>query len=353
MTMRGTNRCWRLARRPVEHEYAEALDLDEVSLPALDAGQVLVRNGYLSLDAGTRMWMTDRSDSYDPPAPLGSVLQGQTLGVVAESRHPDFYAGQLLRFRGEWADYTVLTPADGTYIDTVSWLLPDLRQHLAVMGPNGWTAYVGLVEVGRAKAGETVVVSAASGVTGALAGQIAKLQGCRVVGITGSADKARWITAELGFDAAIDRSATPDMAAALAAQCPEGIDVYFENVGGAMLDAALGTMAQYGRIAVCGLLADYTGQTARRGPERFDQVLMRRLTVQGFFSADWHWRGPEINRVLGPWHDAGQLRMEFDVADGLEQAPEGYRRLLSGEKVGKSLVQISALTPAEAVARAS
>lgn len=304
---------------------------------------MVVRNAYLSLDAGTRMWLTARTDSYEPPLPLGSVLRGQTLGVVTASRHPDYQPGQLLRFRGAWADYSMLRPADGTYVEQVSWQLDDPRQHLAALGPNGWTAYVGVREIGEAKAGETVVVSAASGVTGALAGQIATLCGCRVVGITGSPAKASWLTT-LGFDAAIDRSAQPDLGTALAAACPDGIDVYFENVGGAVLDAALDHMATYGRVAVCGLLLNYDKPAAPAGPARFDQILMKRLTMTGFFSADWHWRGTEINRALRPWYDAGRLRMRFDVTDGLENTPEAYQRVFTGDKLGKALVRISELS---------
>jgi len=283
---------------------------------------VVVRNAYLSLDAGTRMWLTARKDSYEPPLPLGSVLRGQTLGVVTASRHPDYQPGQLLRFRGDWADYSMLRPADGAYVEQVSWQL----------------------EIGEAKTGETVVVSAASGVTGALAGQIATLCGCRVVGITGSPVKANWLTTTLGFDAAIDRSAQPDLGTALAAACPDGIDVYFENVGGAVLDAALDHMATYGRVAVCGLLLNYDKPAAPAGPARFDQILMKRLTTTGFFSADWHWRGTEINRTLRPWYDAGRLRMRFDVTDGLEHTPEAYQRVFTGDKVGKALVRISELS---------
>lgn len=343
--MDDLNRCWRLARRPSGHDYAEALELHAEPLADLEPGAVRVRNAYLSLDAGTRMWLGDRQDSYDPPAAIGSVLQGQSLGTVRESRHPDYRPGQLLRYRGHWADFSVLHPDDGGYLEPVSWTLSDPRQHLAALGPNGWTAYVGIREIAAARPGETVLISAASGVTGALAGQIAKQHGCRVVGITGSAAKARWITEVLGFDQVIDRRATGDLQASIRSACPAGIDVYFENVGGALLDAALANMARYGRIAVCGLLLNYDRATAPAGPANFDQILMKRLTVRGFFSADWHWRGPELTRVLRPWYDAGQLRMDFDITNGLEDAPHGFERVFTGDKVGKSLVQISALTP--------
>jgi NADPH-dependent curcumin reductase CurA len=343
--MESINRRWRLARRPIGHDYARAFELRAEAVPHPGRGEVLVRNAYLSLDAGTRMRLTERSDSYDPPAPVGSALQGHMLGTVAESEHPDYRPGQLLRFRGDWADYSLLTPGDGKLLQSVTWTLPDPRQHLAALGPNAWTAYVGVHEVGEAGPADTVVISAASGVTGALAGQIAKLHGCRVVGITGSSDKARWLTETLGFDDAIDRQAEPDMSTALRTACPDGIDVYFENVGGPLLEAALGNMSDYGRIAICGLLVNYDKPVGLAGPANFDQILMKRLKIGGFLSFDWYWRGPEINRTLRPWYDAGQLRMEFDVTEGLENAPDGYRRLFTGDKIGKSLVQISPLDP--------
>ncbi len=337
------NRAWRLMKRPTDHDFSDALELHTRDIPRLREGQVLVHNGYLSLDAGTRMWMTARVDSYDAPMQLGAIMRGQTLGKVVESRHPDYQPGQLLRFRGDWADFSLLQPDDDTYVEHVTWQLNDLKQHLAALGPNGWTAFVGVHEIGEAKPGETFVVSAASGVTGALAGQIAKLSGCRVVGITSSPNKAHWLNTKLGFDVAIDSSSHADIGNALKSACPQGIDVYFENVGGTMLDAALDNMARYGRVAVCGLLVNYDKASAPAGPARFDQILMKRLKMTGFFSADWHWRGAEINRKLRPWYDAGRLQMQFDVTEGLESAPQGYQRLFTGDKLGKALVRISDL----------
>lgn len=235
-------------------------------------------------------------------------------------------------------DFSVSRP-DEVYVERVSRQLDDPRQHLGVFGANGWTAYLGVLEYGAAQPGETLVVSAASGVTGALAGQIAKQHGCRVVGITGSPEKCAWLTEELGFDAAIDRGAE-DFEHTLRDTCPDGIDVYFDNVGGAILDSVLGNMALFGRVAVCGLLVHYDQDRPAPGPTRFDQILMKRLTMRGFFSPDFYHRGPDLNRRMRPWYEQGKLRMTFDVTPGLENTLDAYSKLFTGAKIGKSLVQV-------------
>lgn len=335
------NRYWLLARRPIGNDYSSALELVEEAIPQLVDGDVLIRNAYFSLDAGTRMWMTAREDSYSPPTPLNSPVIGMVLGTVVESRHPDFRAGDLARAYGQWSDYSISRP-DETYVERVSWQLDDLRQHLAVFGPNGWTAYLGVVEYGKTKPGDTFVVSAASGVTGALAGQVAAQLGCKVIGITGSAQKGVWLTEELGFTATIDYK-NDDVATRLRELCPEGINVYFDNVGGNILDAALENMTLFGNVAVCGLLLNYDQEGSIPGPYKFDQVLMKRLQFTGFFSPDFYHRGPDVNRIMRPWYDAGKLKMKFDVTKGLENTLEAYEKLFTGQKVGKSLVQLAEL----------
>jgi len=341
--MTETNRYWVLASRPEGNDFAGALELAEGNVPDLDDGEILVRNGLLSLDAGTRMWMNPREDSYSPPTPLGAPVIGMIVGSVVASRHPDFREGDLARAYGQWSDFSVCRP-DQSYAERLSWRLDDLRQYLAVFGPNGWTAYLGVIEYTSTRPGETFVVSAASGVTGALAGQIAKLHGCRVVGITGSKAKCDWITGELGFDAAIDYS-TEDVPSALAASCPEGIDVYFDNVGGPILDAALANMALFGRVGVSGLITNYDKVDPIPGPFKFDQVLMKRLIITGFFSPDFYHRGPDVDRHMRPWYEAGKLKMEFDVTPGLENTLDAYAKLFTSSKVGKSLVELSELQP--------
>jgi NADPH-dependent curcumin reductase CurA len=203
---------------------------------------------------------------------------------------------------------------------------------------NGWTALAGVEEVGAAKAGETVLVSAASGCTGMLAAQVAKNLGCTVLGLAGSAEKCRFLEEEIGIDRAIDYK-RDDVGAALA-ELDEGVDVYFDNVGGPLLDAVLPNMALYGRIAICGLLAEYEEDAPIPGPARFDQILMRRLRVEGFFSPDFAHRGPDYVARLRGWHEEGRLKLPFDVTQGLENAVKAYERLFSGANIGKVLVDL-------------
>jgi NADPH-dependent curcumin reductase CurA len=299
---------------------------------------VLIRNEYLSLDAGTRMYMNSREDSYSPPSPLGAVVIGMVLGTVVESRHPDYLPGDFVRAYGQWSDYSVSRP-DDTYVVQVTRNLGDPRQHLAVFGPNGWTAYLGITQYGAARAGETVVISAAAGATGLLAGQIARRIGCRVVGISGSDEKCRWLQSEFKFDGVINyrKGGVSD---AVARQCPKGVDVYFDNVGGDILDAVLPNMALYGRVAVCGLISLYDKETPVPGPYKFDMVLMKRLNIVGFFSPDFYEREKEINRKMRPWFAEGAVNMVFDETVGLENTLGAYSKLFTGANRGKVLVKM-------------
>jgi NADPH-dependent curcumin reductase CurA len=341
--MTTLNRCWIMARRPQGDDFQSALEFREIPLAQLTDGDVLIRNVYLSMDAGTRMWMNAREDSYQPPTPVGAQVQGMALGVVEESRHPDYRPGDLVRAYGQWADFSVSRP-DEIYVARVSWRLPDLRQYLAVFGPNGWTAYLGVMEYGRAKPGETFVVSSAAGATGALAGQVAKAHGCRVIGIAGTDEKCAWIQRDFGFDAAINYK-TENVEAALRELCPRGVDVYFDNVAGPVLDAVLSNMALYGRVAECGLINNYDKDGPIPGPYKFDMILMKRLTVTGFFSPDFYHRGPHIDKLTRPWYDEGKLTMAFEVVPGVENTVEAYRRLFTGANRGKVIVEVGAPTP--------
>ena len=332
------NRVWIMARRPAGNDIASALELTEIPRATLKAGDVWLRNAYMSMDAGTRMWMTAREDSYQPPLPVGSPVMGLVLGRVVESRHPDYQRGDLVRAFGQWADYSLVRPDEGV-VTRVSWKLDDLRQHLGVFGFTGWTAYLGVVETGNAKAGETFVVSAAAGALGCLAGQIARILGCRVIGIAGSDDKCNWLRQELGFDGAVNYK-TQNVESELRALCPGGINLYFENVGGPVLDAALPNMALYGRVVVSGLITGYSGENPVAGPRHFDLILMKRLMVKGFFIPDWFQRGPEYCILLQPWYAAGKLKLPFDIINGLEQTVSAYTRLFTGANRGKCLVKV-------------
>ena len=332
-----SNRLWRLARHPIADDFAAAIELDHGQTPTPGEGQVLIRNDYLSLDAGTRMWMTPRTDSYQPPIPLGSPVPGLVLGQVIESRDPHFKSGDWVRAFGNWADYSCLTPALSA-MQVVDPTVRDMRQHLGVLGMNAWTAYVGITDVAKTRPGETVLVSAAAGATGMLAAQVAKLMGCTVIGLAGSAAKCQFLKDALKLDDALNYK-SKDFGAQLAA-IPGGINVYFDNVGGEILDLVLPNMAHYGRIAVCGLIATYAAGEAGVGPKRFDQILMRRLTISGFFSPDFMQRGPEINRIMRHWLDTGRIHMHFDVTRGLENVLPAYSKLFTGGNVGKVLVAL-------------
>ncbi len=331
------NRFWRLDAHPKGRDFAAAFSLQHEPVPTPGEGQVLVRNDWLSMDAGTRMWITPRTDGYQPPLPLGTKMVGLCLGRVVESRAPGFAAGDLVRCFGQWADYTVVDPALSGLMK-LDERVTDPREHFGALGMNAWTAWAGLVEVAKAQPGETVLVSAAAGATGSLACQIARNLGCKVIGIAGGPDKCRWLVETLGVDVAIDHR-NDDIAAELA-KIEGGINVYFDNVGGPILDAVLPNMAHYGRIAVCGLVATYDSETPVPGPARFDQVLMRRLTISGFFLPDFMERAASFVPTLRKWLDAGKLVMNFDETVGLENTLDAYAHMLGGGNIGKVIVRV-------------
>lgn len=333
------NRRWVLARRPVGNDYVSAFEMDEATLPALAEGQVLVRNRVLSMDTGTRMWFTDREDSYSPPLPLGEHIIGTVLGEIVESRHSSYQVGVRVRCYGTWSDYSLVVP-DAAYIARLDSGNADLKDYVGIVGANGWTAYIGVIETGAVRAGDTFVVSAAAGCTGLMAGQIAKIAGCRVIGIAGSDAKCRLIQTEFGFDGAINYK-TDDVEAGLGDLCREGVNVYFDNVGGPILDAVLPNMALFGRVAVCGLITNYIASEPVPGPYRFDQVLMKRLKIEGFFSPDFYQREAELNPILRRWAQAGQLKLPFDRSKGLENTISAYTKLFTGENIGKVVVELS------------
>ncbi len=332
-----TNRYWRLDAHPQGSNFSDALSLQTEPLSAPAAGEVVVKADWLSMDAGTRMWMSPRTDGYQPPLPLGSKMMGLCLGRVVQSRHSGFAEGDVVRGFGQWADYSLMTP-ELAGLETLDENVSDIRQHFGALGMNAWTAYVGLTEIGKAQPGDAVVISAAAGATGSLACQIARNLDCRVIGIAGGAEKCAWLRNTLGVDQAIDYR-NDDVEAQLA-RIEGGINVYFDNVGGPILDAVLPNMAHYGRIAVCGMVAAYDEDGPLPGPRRFDQILMRRLRVEGFFIPDFLERGAEFLPVLRGWLDAGKLAMTFDETAGLENLLIAYDRMLSGKSIGKVIVDM-------------
>jgi NADPH-dependent curcumin reductase CurA len=330
------NRFWRLERHPVGSDFAAALSFERGPIPSPGDGEVLIANELISLDAGTRLWMTPRTDGYQPPLPLGTPMCGLVVGEVVESRHAAYPAGTLVRAFGAWGDYSCVAPA-ASGLFALDRAVGDRREHLGALGMNAWTAFVGVTDIAKARPGETVLISAAAGATGMLAAQIAKIMGCRVYGMAGGPAKCAFLRKELALDGAIDYKA-PDLAGALDA-IDGGIDVYFDNVGGPLLDLVLPRMAHYGRIAVSGLMATYADD--RPVPlNRFDQILMRRLTISGLFSPDFMHRGEQINRIMRRWVQDGRLKMRFDMTYGLEHILSAYGKLFNGGNIGKVLLAL-------------
>ena len=332
------NRFWRLDRHPQGQDFASALSLQTAPLAPLQPGQVRVRTQWLSMDAGTRMWMSPRTDGYQPPLPLGSPMAGLVLGRVSESADPAFAVGTLVRGFGQWADHATMIPALAG-LEALDETVSDPRDHFGALGMNAWTAYVGVKEVAAIKPGEWLVVSAAAGATGSLACQVGRNLGARVIGLAGGPEKCRFLTEQLGVDMAIDYKAE-DVAARLAT-VEGGVNAYFDNVGGPILDAVLPNMAHYGRVAVCGMVAAYDNDAPLPGPATFDQVLMRRLRIEGFFIPDFLHRGAEFMPVLRQWVDEGRLAVRFDETTGLENVLDAYARMLSGRSTGKVIVKVS------------
>jgi NADPH-dependent curcumin reductase CurA len=328
---------WKLIGRPEGTNFESALSLVHEDLSDPVNGQIQIRLKIISMDAGTRMWMSDRQDSYQPPIELGASMVGVCLAEVSKSSNPNFKEGDLVRGFGEWADYA--------NVDSDSFLvleegLDREEAYLSALGLNGWTAYVGVMEVGKPKPGENFLVSAAAGATGSLAGQIAKKAGCRVIGLAGSQEKCDWLVDDLGFDVAINYK-EENLDSALKKHCPDGIDIYFDNVAGDVLNTVMANLALNARIPLSGLLAQYNEKGARLpGPDNFDQLLMKRATITGFFCPDFLEDGPRIEALLSEWYKDGSLKFKADVTDGLENVLVAYKKIFTGENIGKTLVKI-------------
>jgi NADPH-dependent curcumin reductase CurA len=327
-----------LGARPKGRPGPECFRLEEVAVPEPAVGEMLVRTIYLSLDPYMRGRMND-GPSYAKPVGLGEVMTAGTVGVVVRSTLAGFAAGDLVVGRGGWQDYAVFGAGEAERVDPG---LAPITTALGVLGMPGQTAYVGLREIGKPKAGETLVVAAASGPVGSVVGQIAKIRGCRAIGIAGSAAKCSFVTGELGFDVCLDHRA-PDFPEQLRAACPEGIDVYWENVGGRVFESVLPLLNDFARVPVCGLISWYNATELPPGPDRtpylLRQMLTKRLTLRGFIVFDFA-RGDFLAEV-GRWVREGRIRYREDVRDGLENAPAALIGLLEGENFGKLLVRVA------------
>ncbi|MES2903658.1 MAG: NADP-dependent oxidoreductase [Pseudomonadota bacterium] len=329
------NRQILFAATPAGLPTAETFALVESPMPEPAPGQILVRHLFLNLSPSARLRMAGDSD-YGPGMPIGRPVQGQVIGVVESSRNPAFTVGERLIVNGGWQEYSVTSGHGAERVDPA---IPTPSLALGLLGTSGMTAYVGLLDIGMPKPGETVVVSAASGSVGSIAGQIAKTVGCRVVGISGGEAKCSYVVETLGFDACIDHRAA-GFAERLAAACPDGVDVSFENVGGEVRDAVWPLLNDFGRVALCGLIASYSDQGGAPGPEWF-RILMRRLTVRGFLLRDHAHRREQFLADMQEWHRCGLVQYREDIAEGLEHAPAAFSRLLQGENFGKALVRLA------------
>jgi NADPH-dependent curcumin reductase len=334
--MDAVNHQFRLAARPQGMVKREDFDYVEEAVPELSDGQVLVKILYVSLDPAMRGWMNE-GRSYVPPVQIGEVMRAATAGEVVESKSEKLAVGDSV---SGWLGVQEYAVCDENAVFKVNAETAPLSNYVGALGMPGMTAYFGLLEVGAPKEGETVVVSGAAGAVGSLVGQIAKLKGCRVVGIAGGQVKCKWIVDELGFDAAIDYKGE-DVNMALREHCPEGVDVYFDNVGGDILDAVLARLARGARVAICGAISQYNNLDSVKGPSNYMSLLVNRARMQGFVVVDYMGRAAEAMQEMGAWIAEGRLVAREDFVEGFERFPEALLKLFAGENVGKLVLRVT------------
>lgn len=335
-----TNQRIVLASRPTGSPTVDNFRLEQQALPALEDGQILLRTLYLSLDPYMRGRMS-AAESYAAPNDLDAVMGGGTVSQVEESRNQNFSAGDLVLSYSGWQEYEV---SDGRGVSKLDPRITRPSYALGILGMPGLTAYYGLLDLGQPKPGETVVLAASTGAVGSVVGQIAKLKGCRVVGIAGADEKLEYAVDVLGYDACVSHR-DPDMAGQLAAACPDGIDVYFENVGGSSWEAVMPLLNVFARVPVCGLIAHYNQTGLPPGPDRMVQlqlmILTRRIKMQGFIISDHFDRFNDLITDMSVWLEQGQIVYREDIVAGLENAPEAFLGLFSGNNFGKLIVQVA------------
>lgn len=334
--MEGTNRQLRLARRPQGAVDDTTFDLVEEPLRPLGDGEALVRVVYLSVDPTQRVWIREEP-SYLPPVGIGEVMRSGAIGTVVESRNDAYPLGAIVTGLLGWQEHAYVDA--GSTANVVPAGLP-MRQMMGVLGATGITAYFGMLDVAKASAGDVVVVSGAAGATGSVAAQIAKIQGCRVVGIAGTPEKCAWLTGELGLDAAINYR-TESIGARVKELCPDGVDVFFDNVGGATLDAVLVNPALKGRVALCGAISTYNDIEGAEPIHAYMNLVVKRARIEGFLVLDYVARFPEAVLQLATWVQEGKVQGRDHVVDGLEHAPDALNMLFAGENMGKLLVQVA------------
>ena len=339
MNSNRTNRSWRLRQRPEGIIDENDLELVTDEIPEIQEGQVLAKTIYFSLDPTNRIWMSD-IDQYMEPVEIGDIMRaGGSLAIVEESKVPHVKVGDIVQggMHGGWQEYFIIPGEEAAAIPLVESI--PLTALISVLGFTGPTAYFGFLDIGQPKKGETVVVSAAAGAVGSIVCQIAKIKGCRVVGIAGSDEKCNWLKNNLKVDEVINYK-KDDILESLKEKCPEGIDIYFENVGGETLDAALTLMNNYGRIPVCGLISMYNDWETP-GPKMFRNILMKRLTVKGFLVSDYLDRYAESLESLSEWMAEGKIQYKVDIVEGIENAPSAVNKLFTGENTGKLVIKVS------------
>ena len=325
-----------LAARPSGEIKPGDFEIIDIPMPVPNAGEVLIEMNYLAVEPAMRGWMEDK-ESYVPPVQIGEVMRGQGTGVVLQSNNPDFPEGTLVSGLVGWRRYLV---SDGRSLPLRK--LPDAvapATALNVLGLTGLTAYFGMLDIGKPQAGDTVLVSGAAGATGSIAGQLARIAGARVVGIAGGKEKCDWLVSELGFDAAIDYK-SEDTARRIAELCPDGLDVYFDNVGGEVLDMALDNLAQHARVVLCGGISRYNETGSIPGPVNYFNLVYRRARMEGFIVMDFASRFPAAIEELVKYLSNGELRHRETVLQGFDQLPQALMNLFSGGNIGKQLVAV-------------
>lgn len=329
------NKQLKLAKRPVGMPDADTWTLEVNDVPEIGEGQFLVKQKYISLDPAMRGWMNDVK-SYIPPVQIGEVMRAGSVGEVIASNHPDYKVGESVSGWGGVQQY-VATNGEGFY--KVDARLAPLPVYIGTLGMPGMTAYFGILEEGKIKEGETVLVSGAAGAVGSVVGQIAKIKGCRVIGIAGGPEKCKYLVDELGFDGAIDYK-NESVYKGIREHCPRGIDVYFDNVGGEILDAALAHIRRRARIVICGAISQYNNTTPIQGPKNYLSLLVNRGTMQGMVVLDYQKDYGKAAMEMGMWMAQGKLKSREDVYEGIENFYDTFQRLFTGQKMGKLILKV-------------
>lgn len=333
--MTSMNKQWRLKTRPVGEPNADTWEYTETEVPPIEDGQLLIKIDYISIDPAMRGWLND-AKSYIAPVKVGDVMRAGTVGEVIDSKHADFAVGDYVSGHNGVQSYAV---SDGTGIYKVDPNLAPLSYYLGVLGMPGMTGYFGLLKTGEPKAGETVVVSGAAGAVGGLVGQIAKIKGCRVVGIAGGHGKCQFLVDELGFDAAIDYK-NEDVKKALKQVCPNGVDVYFDNVGGDILDDVLTQINLRARIVICGAISQYNNTTPVKGPSNYLSLLVNRARMEGIVVFDNIKEYPTAMTDIAGWIQSGDIKVKDHIVNGIDTFPETLMMLFNGENFGKLVLKV-------------